>query len=64
MKMTKLYLYVTHDEYELPLVVTDSMRELADWLGVKKTTVESSLSKVRHGVVKDSRYKEVWVEDD
>lgn len=62
--MTKLYMYVTDDEYELPMFVTDSMTELAKFVGVKRTTVESSLSKVRHGVVTNSRYKEVWVDDD
>lgn len=62
--MKRLLLYVTRDEYELPLFVTDSVEELAEYAGVTRATIDSKLCNVRHGKTKKSRYREVWIEDD
>ena len=47
--MKKLYLYVTRDDYELPLIVADSAEELAQILGTTKNTVLSCISHNRKG---------------
>lgn len=59
----KLYLYVTDDEYELPMFVGDTQRELADYKGVGIKTIPSLLSKQRRGKIV-SRYKEVIIDDE
>lgn len=41
----KLYIAATPDEYELPLFVTDSARELADWLGIKEESVLQKINR-------------------
>ena len=45
----RLYMFVTADEYELPLIVTTSAQDLADAVGCKKRTVISELSRYRKG---------------
>ena len=58
----RLYLLIDlDDEYELPLAVCESQRELAAVAGTTKHSVASSLSKVRHGKHKRSKYVEVEV---
>lgn len=59
-----LYLYVTNDKYELPLIVADSVRELADTLGKSVHTINSAFCRERQGKIKNTRYKKVDVEDD
>lgn len=39
-----LYLKVTNDKYELPLIVTEGAQELADKEGVAVNTIYSSIS--------------------
>lgn len=60
----KLYLKVTKDRYELPLAVADSPRELAKMIGVSRDTINTALSKVKAGEVRNSTYKIVEVEDE
>jgi hypothetical protein len=48
----KLYMKVTKDEYELPLIVEDSPTRLAERLGLKVNSVTSMISKKRNGYVK------------
>ena len=45
----RLYLAVTPDDLELPLYVTDSIEDMAAWLGVEPDSVVSRLSRCRHG---------------
>lgn len=59
----KLYLCVTRDEYELPLAIADTPRELAEMCGVTKSAICSAISHEKHGHY-NSRYKRVIVEDD
>lgn len=49
------WLLVTPDKYELPLYVADSAQELADYCGVIRNTIYSTMS--RHS--ERSRYKRV-----
>lgn len=48
----KLYMKVTKDKYELPLIVEDSPTRLAERLGLKVGSVTSMVSKNRSGFVK------------
>ena len=59
----KLYIKVTSDEYELPIAVADSKRELAKMVGVRPRSVNDALysAKKRGGT---SAYKEVEIEDE
>lgn len=45
--MTKLYMAVTKDEYELPLAVADTSAELAAMVGLKAQSVRKAASKSR-----------------
>lgn len=61
--MTKLYIAVSIDEFELPYAVADSLGELAEMTGSTKNIIASSIS---HGK-KDKnyrRYQRVIIEDD
>ncbi len=40
----KIYMYVTRDEFELPIAVADTPRQLALMLGTTENTVKSSIS--------------------
>lgn len=60
----KLYICVTSDKYELPIAVAESKKELARMLGVTTNTVAESLSRVRQGSAKWSKYKEVEADDE
>jgi hypothetical protein len=57
--MATLYLKVTKDKYELPVAIADSKAELADMLGVDRTSVYRGLKR-RKG---ESVYIAVEVED-
>lgn len=48
--MTRIWMKVTDDEYELPLYVADSARELAKMLGLKTDSVKSLAYKGRVGI--------------
>ena len=39
-----LYLAVTADKYELPLYVTDTRKEMADWYGVPVALITQAIS--------------------
>jgi predicted DNA-binding transcriptional regulator AlpA len=54
---------VTNDKYELPLVVADSVQELADILGVSRNSIYSSMSHVKAGDSKSTPYRKVEVEE-
>lgn len=59
-----LYLYVTPDEYELPICVSDSVTKLVNKLGLNKSSVESIFSRIRSGKYTSRKFKIVEVEDD
>lgn len=54
----RIYMYVTKDEYELPVVVADTKREIAQKLGRTVNSVQSCFSHKNRG------YAEVEVDDD
>ena len=59
----KLYLYVTKDEYELPLVVEETAAALAGKVGTTPNVVYSGISRELRGGPR-SRFKKVEVVDD
>ena len=58
--MTKIYMAVTADEYELPLGIEDTAKELADKLGIKEGTVYSCISRKMDG--KRAGYRLIRIE--
>lgn len=65
----KLYLIVTRDEYELPIIVGDSVAWIAEKMGVKPESLYTCFSKAKNPHCKEyksysKRYLTVEVEDD
>lgn len=58
-----LWMKVTKDKYELPLIVAASLTELANICGVSKGSISSSIYHNIHDGVKTC-YRKVEVEDD
>lgn len=61
--MSNIWMMVTLDKYELPLIVADSASELAKKVGVDKNTVMAAVSHVKNGRKNRSRYVKVEVDD-
>lgn len=61
--MKYLYMAVTPDKYELPLVVTETLRELSFILGTKENNLSSSLSRKRSGKKKGYKIVKVKMEE-
>lgn len=60
----RLYMYVTKDEYELPLVVATSLKDLSDAIGIKEKTLREELCRIRKGKYKGQiRTVDVPIED-
>lgn len=58
-----LYMAVTADKYELPLVV-GTLYQVAEYGGVQLKTVQQSISLKRSGKLNGFKYVRVNVEDD
>lgn len=62
--MTKaIWMKVTMDEYELPVAVADSVRELSEMTGATDNNIRSSYSKYKSGQRKTCQYRKVEVEE-
>lgn len=59
-----LYMLVTEDEYELPLIVEESPSVLARKCGVTHCAIISLAMKVERGEIARSRYRRVKISDD
>ena len=59
----QVYMEVTKDKFELPIVVADSAYELARLCGVTPSAVMHSVSTSSKRQIKNSKYKRVWVSD-
>lgn len=64
MKKNVVYLKVSHDRYELPLAVADSVREMAEICGVPENNISSLISKYEHGVLKWTSFRKVVIPED
>jgi len=58
-----LWMEVTLDEYELPVAVAGTARELAKLRNTTAMSIITSISKHRHGVIKRCKYVKVTVND-
>ena len=58
----KLYLLVTQDELELPLIVADSVKELAVKCGCTENAISVGISYKKNGG--KSRFEKVEIDDD
>lgn len=61
-KQNCLWLYITNDEYELPIYVTDTAAELARKVGTTENAVRSGVSHFEKKEHYYCRYRMVYVE--
>lgn len=54
-----IWMEVTQDEYELPVAVADTSRELAALVGVKQSTILEAWSRFQHGMYRRCKYQKV-----
>ena len=54
-----IWMKVTQDIYELPLMIADSAQELADMCGVGVNAIYSGVSKNKTGKMKHGSYRKV-----
>ena len=60
--MKYLYMMVTEDKYELPVIVCDSVKELARKVGVRPDSISACIYNYKIGKIKSSRYRKVKYE--
>ena len=58
-----VYMHVTKDKYELPLAVADSVKELADLVGVHPNDIHGVIYRARIRGSKRSKYVKVKIDD-
>lgn len=58
-----VYMKITNDKYELPVAVADTASELANILGIKKSSIAASMYHARAGKRKEI-YIKVYVGSD
>ena len=63
LKEQYVWMKVTNDKYELPVLVADSAPELAKMLGCSPNNIYSSLSHAKHRR-QNSPYRKVVINDD
>lgn len=63
MKKKKLWLLVTHDEYELPLFVADTAAELGRHVGQSANTILSAVSHAKKSGY-NCKYQSVDIDDE
>lgn len=61
--MTKIYMKVSKDKYQLPEVIADSVKELAEKCGESPRMISSLASKQRNGKHKNSPFIRVDIEE-
>lgn len=59
-----VYMKITKDEYELPLAVADTVKELSAMTGDTVNTINSAMSHTKHNPEKYPRCRFVKVEID
>ncbi len=55
---------VTQDEYELPIAMATTARELAEMVGKTEKYIQRTVSEYERGIKKKSKYRRVEIEDD
>lgn len=59
-----VYLAVKADEYELPVAIADSVKELASLIGTTSAIISTSISKGINGKYTGIRYLKVEIDDE
>ena len=59
-----VYMKVTTDKYELPVAIADSVKELAEKVGVKACSIYSNMSHYKNGAINKSPYVKVVIDND
>lgn len=59
----KLYMAVTPDEYELPMCVCDTVKEIAEKFNVSRNVVLSSIAHNRSGATTGRKFVRVEIND-
>ena len=59
----KIWMKVTQDKYQLPLIIAESCKELANLCGKKEQTIRSTMSHYRKGRIQYPSYVCVKVEE-
>ena len=62
-EMITVYMEVTQDSIELPLIVADTAKELADKTGVDVQAIYKSVSRVQLGQRKRGRFVKVTFDE-
>lgn len=60
----KIYMAVTNDKYELPIMVCNTYQDLARRIGVNKNSLLSEISKGNRNVKNNCKFVKVIVEED
>lgn len=47
--MGRLWLYVTHDDYEFPIYIAESIKELAELMGVTPDALNQAYYRYKNG---------------
>lgn len=58
-----VYVLVSRDQYELPLLVTDTQEEMAQILGIRANSIATHIYKHRKGLIKKSHFLSVEIDD-
>lgn len=59
-----VWMEVSKDEYELPVAIADSVRELAAYRGISPSTIRASISAYKHGRMKHLKYHCIEIDDE
>ena len=62
--MKKLYIATTFDKYELPIAVSDSVKGLADMIGIKPHSVLTRISHGIHGECRSNLHRIEYTEQE
>ena len=61
--MSKVYMEITTDKFQLPVKVAESPAELARMCGVPRYRIYNYLDHVKNGRIKNPKYIKVVLED-
>lgn len=57
MKKKAVYLLSENNEFELPVLVSDNVREIADFLGITIDSAYCNITRHKPSIGKDRKYK-------
>ena len=63
-KKITLYMEVSNDELELPILIADSVKELAGMLGILPNSISRELSRYYNKDISTCKYRRVTIEEE